>query len=295
MKVGFFTSTFSDRPVEEVLGFAVEAGFDAVEFDARSHIKSPAAVAATVKSAQDRGLFVSSIALTGNQLEPDLSKRADLRVETLEYAEAVADCGVQVFVIFPGRDPGLAEDDNYKIFADHANTLLAATAASKLSIAIENWPGPRNDYIVTTPDGWRRAFALIPDPRFGLEFDPSHLLRLGVDPYPALVEAKERVKILHGKDTSIDAERLQAVGYYGSGWWRYRLPGRGMLDWTKFLREAQGFGFDGVISIEHEDLDFGWPRKDLDARKEGERKGLEFLRKTLARLEPRVGEKGQTN
>ena len=115
----------------------------------------------------------------------------------------------------------------------------------------------------------------------GLEFDPSHLLRIGVDPFEALEGVKDHIKILHAKDTSIDAGRLQAVGYHGSGWWQYRLPGKGKLDWPKFIRQAQSYGFDGTISIEHEDADFGWPGKDLAARKEGERLGLSFLRNLL--------------
>ena len=91
----------------------------------------------------------------------------------------------------------------------------------------------------------------------------------------------DRVKILHGKDTSIDMAVLQSVGYHGPGWWRYVLPGRGLLDWRKFLSAARSGGFDDVISIEHEDADFGWPRKDLESRKEGERTALSFLSKAL--------------
>ncbi len=30
MKIGFYTSTFNDRPFEEVADFAREAGFDAI-------------------------------------------------------------------------------------------------------------------------------------------------------------------------------------------------------------------------------------------------------------------------
>ena len=162
------------------------------------------------------------------------------------------------------------------------NGLLAGTAGRRLQVAIENWPGPKNDFVATTPEGWRQLFGLIPDRRFGLEFDPSHLIRLGIDPYPALDGVKDRVKILHGKDTIIDTRRLQAVGYHGNGWWRYALPGLGLLDWPRYLRQARASGFDDVISIEHEDADFGWPGKDLEARREGERKALSFLREALA-------------
>ena len=282
MKIGFYTSTFNDRPVEEVVDFAKEAGFDAVELDVGGHIKTPDKVAGAVATARNRGLFVSSITLFGNQLEPDLVKRKELHARTRDFAEAIAAVNVPIFVIFPGRDNTASDDDNYKSFAEHANTLLAANPG--LDFAIENWPGPEDDFIATTPAGWQQLLALIPGKSFGLEFDPSHLIRLGIDPYAAFEGVKHRLKILHGKDTSIDQARLQAVGYHGAGWWRYRLPGSGLLDWKKFLRQAKASGFDGTISIEHEDSDFGWPGKDLAARKQGERQGLKFLRETLGAL-----------
>jgi sugar phosphate isomerase/epimerase len=205
-----------------------------------------------------------------------------LRGRTGDFVRAIAETKVPIFVLFPGHDNTASDDDNYKSFAEHANALLAATPG--LDLAIENWPGPHNAFIAVTPAGWAKLFALIPDRRFGLEFDPSHLIRLGVDPYSAFEGVKDRLKILHGKDTTIEPEKLQAVGYHGAGWWRYSLPGKGRLDWSKFLRQVKATGFDGTISIEHEDSDFGWPGKDLAARKEGERQGLDFLRRTLVAL-----------
>lgn len=277
MKIGFYTSTFNDRPLEEVLDFAKDAGFDAIEIDVGGHVKTPDNVGPAVAKARERGLFVSSLTFFGNQLEPDAEKRKVLRARTGDFAQAIGAAEVPIFVIFPGRDNTTSDEDNYKSFAEHANQLLAANSGSGLAFAIENWPGPKNDFIAVTPGGWEQLFALIPDKRFGLEFDPSHLIRLGIDPFAALEGVKDRILILHAKDTSIDTKRLQAVGYHGAGWWRYRLPGSGLLDWSKFLRLAKSSGFEGTISIEHEDSDFGWPGKDLTARKEGERKALKFL------------------
>jgi sugar phosphate isomerase/epimerase len=284
MKIGFYTSTFNDRPFEEVADFAKEAGFDAIEIDVGGHIKSPDRVADAVKVARDRGLFVSSIALFGNQLDPDLTSRDGLRKKTLEFAEAIGEAQVPAFVIFPGRDNSVSDTENYDSFSDHANQMIEATSSSALVFAIENWPGPKDNFIGTTPHGWQELFNRIKSPRFGLEFDPSHLLRIGVDPFKALADVKDHIAILHAKDTSIDTERQQAVGYHGAGWWQYRLPGDGMLDWSRFLAQAKSYGFDGTLSIEHEDAAYGWPGKDLTARKEGERKGLNYLRGVLAKL-----------
>jgi sugar phosphate isomerase/epimerase len=282
MQIGFYTSTFNDRPIEEVLDFAKASGFDAVEIDVGGHIKSPDNVGKVVKAARDHGLRVSSIAFFGNQLDPDVAKRRELRRQTAAYAGAVAEAGVPILVIFPGRDQMASEEENYESFASHVNDVLSSAPSGALSIAIENWPGPNNDYIATTPGGWEKLLSLVTNSRFGLEFDPSHLLRVGVDHYGAFEAVKDRVKILHAKDTAIDAKRLHEVGYHGEGWWRYTLPGSGKLDWPKFLRQAQSAGYDDVISIEHEDAEFGWPGKDLEARKEGERRALAYLRKALS-------------
>lgn len=266
------------------MDFAASAGFDAIEIDVGGHIKTPDRVEAAVALARSRDLFVSSITYFGNQLDADRAKRKALRERTAEFAGAIGEAGVPIFVIFPGRDDTASDEANYDDFADFANGLIAETHPYGLTFAIENWPGPKDNFIGTTPKGWQELFQRIGDPRFGTEFDPSHLIRIGVDPYQAMEAVKDRIAILHAKDTAINAESLQAVGYHGKGWWQYKLPGLGLIDWPRFLRQARGAGFDGTLSIEHEDAAYGWPGKDLAARKDGERLGLNYLRNVLSGL-----------
>src|SRR5258708_3628734 len=128
MKIGFYTSTFNDRPIEEVLDFAKAARFDAIETDVRGHIKIPDNVAPVVAKARDHGLFVSSITLVGNQLDPDPQKRRELRDLTATFAKAIDAVDVPVLVIFPGRDNTASEEVNYQSFADHLNGLLGDMA-----------------------------------------------------------------------------------------------------------------------------------------------------------------------
>ncbi len=278
MKIGFYTSTLGDRPIDEVIDFAAREGFDAIEIDVGSHIPAPADLGPIVERARAKGLFVSSVTLFGNQLEPDAEARAALRARTKAYVAAAVEAKVPVFVFFAGRNPDVSEDENYGDFAAWAKELLLASAASPIKLVLENWPGRDKNFIAVNPVGWRKLFALVDDPRLGLEFDPSHLLWQDIDPMAARKEFAGRIAILHAKDTVLDRDTIEAHGF---PWFRYVLPGRGMLDWRSFLAEARADGFDGVISLEHEDSDFGWPKKDLDARREGHRVALETLRAAL--------------
>lgn len=41
-------------------------------------------------------------------------------------------------------------------------------------------------------------------------------------------------------------------------WWRYRLPGHGVVAWPRYITALQEAGYGGVLSIEHEDVVWGW-------------------------------------
>ena len=278
MQVGFYTSTLGDRPIDEVIDFAAQEGFDAIEIDVRSHIPAPADLAPIVERARAKGLTVSSVTLFGNQLDPDPAARAALHALTKDFVRAAADAEVPVFVLFPGHDPDAGDDENYAAFAAFAKELLAETSDSPIKIVMENWPGPDKKFIAVNPVGWRKLFALVPDPRLGLEFDPSHLIWQDIDPMAARREFASRIAILHGKDTVLNREIIEK---HGNPWYRYVLPGRGLLDWKAFIAAARADGFDGVIALEHEDSDFGWPKKDLEARREGHRVALKTLREAI--------------
>ena len=62
---------------------------------------------------------------------------------------------------------------------------------------------------------------------------------------------------------------------YDKIWYRYRLPGFGTLDWRRIISELQIVGYDGTISIEHEDP--VWCGS-LDKIKTGMLKSQDYLR-----------------
>jgi len=40
---------------------------------------------------------------------------------------------------------------------------------------------------------------------------------------------------------------------WDTGWWRYRVPGRGQVDWNAVVDALYAHGFTGTLSVEHED------------------------------------------
>jgi sugar phosphate isomerase/epimerase len=61
------------------------------------------------------------------------------------------------------------------------------------------------------------------------------------------------------------------------GWWRYRAPGLGDVDWSRLIEVLREGGFDGVLSVEHEDPVWGGDEAKIKT-------GLEIAYRTLRPL-----------
>ena len=122
-----------------------------------------------------------------------------------------------------------------------------------------------------------------------LNYDPSHLVWLGIDPVEALRSCLQTGRVLHvqAKDIEVDSRCLTRYGVFGkavgrtrpedTGWWRYRVPGRGQLDWNRIVDTLYTGGFDGAVSVEHEDPVWGGTHTKI-------KKGLEIAAQTLRPL-----------
>ena len=44
-------------------------------------------------------------------------------------------------------------------------------------------------------------------------------------------------------------------------WWLYRLPGLGSIAWNEFFTVLQRAGYQGAMSLEHEDPLYGSPNR----------------------------------
>jgi len=137
------------------------------------------------------------------------------------------------------------KEDFPKVF----NLLVDKAGEHGSKIALENWYATNLQGL----DHFQTAFETIPDKTLGLNFDPSHLSWQQIDYIEAVHRFGERIYHTHAKDTEILQYKLRQVGVLGRGWWRYRIPGWGSIDWHAYLTALKEIKYDYVLSIEHED------------------------------------------
>lgn len=169
------------------------------------------------------------------------------------------------FTVMLPEDPNLPRADNFRHMVAGYALLQDSLLAAQARIVIEGWPGP--GALCCTPETYRSFFEACPAPCFGINYDPSHLLRMGVDPIRFLQEFKNRVFHMHGKDTELFPDALYEYGTeqppaffkgrgFGSATWRYTIPGHGSFRWIEAFRILADNHYSGRISIELEDADY---------------------------------------
>ena len=143
--------------------------------------------------------------------------------------------------------------------------------------SLDEWPGGTN--IAYSPALWRELFAIVPDENFGLNLDPSHLIWQMIDYERVVRDFAPRIFHVHAKDLEIDRDGLYEHGVMsaGRGWQVPRIPGLGEVRWDRFLAALYRAGYDGVVSVEHEDRDF-------EGSLERVQRGFEIAHRTLRPL-----------
>jgi sugar phosphate isomerase/epimerase len=246
-----------------------------------------------VKSALDQaGLEVGSIdgvgAVGGTKLlNKDEAQRADAVEAVKQQMTEISQLGGKVmFMCLVPEDANQSRKESFDIWKETFPDIVAKAEQEGIYIAIEGWPGPAPQYptIGCTPEMLRAMFEAIPSKHFGLNYDPSHYVRLGIDYLRVLSEFGERINYCHGKDTEILPEELYESGVlpatfgakygFSEGSWRYTIPGQGEVDWGKVAVRLEQIGYKGAISIELEDHRY-WG--SLEAEQQGIIKSVAHL------------------
>jgi sugar phosphate isomerase/epimerase len=309
VKLGVLTVLYADQPLEKVLDRAVALGLDAVELgtggypgtahaDPDALLADPAALARLREAVGSRGLAISALSVHGNPLHPDRDVAREHHAAwraTLRLAEALEVDVVNGFSGCPG-DGGSGTYPNWvtcpwppefgelleRQWTDVAIPYWSAEAElagrhGVRGIGLEMHPG----FLVYNPETLLRLRAAAGE-RIGANFDPSHLVWQGIDPVEAIKElgAAGAIFHAHAKDTRVDAANVRRNGVLDTKpyeralerAWTFRTVGYGHGEpaWRDIVSALRLVGYDGVLSIEHEDL--------LASRDEGLEKAVAVLR-----------------
>ncbi|MBM7568506.1 sugar phosphate isomerase/epimerase family protein [Paenibacillus sacheonensis] len=217
------------------------------------------------------GLGIGSVDVghTAQLLSRDEARRADAAEAAKREMSEIAALGSRVlFMCLVPEDRTLPRSEGFAIWKETFPAIVKHAEREGLYIAIEGWPGPAPHYptLGCTPEMLRAMFDAIPSKHFGWNYDPSHLVRLGIDYIRALGEFGERINHCHGKDTEILHDELYECGVleetfgakygFSEGSWRYTIPGHGEVDWGKVAVRLDRLGYSGAVSIELEDHRF---------------------------------------
>jgi sugar phosphate isomerase/epimerase len=203
-----------------------------------------------------------------------LTANESLRAERVAFfkktIDAAAVLNVPTVVTFAGSAygmhfygmPGVGDNhqsnrvsDNLRIFKEVYGPISEHAEDRGVRIAFETAGrgGPEGN-IAHSPELWDAMFETVPSPAIGLSFDPSHLVWLQIPNITDVIrQFGSRIYHVDGKDVEILWGRLARQGILGSSWWRYRLPGVGVLDWSAIISALRDIGYDDIIAIENED------------------------------------------
>ncbi len=265
MYVGLLTARFREKTLAEMIEWAGDAGFKALEVASKHIGLEGSDEDEKIRSLLEKtGMKLSSIAhYDGGCLKDPKRASKDLVKavgRALEFGTDVV-CAMSGLPL-DGKSKEESIDERFKAALGPG---VEEAEKRGVKIAIENWYATCFQHF----ELWDRAFDLVPSDSLGLNYDPSHLQWQEIDYLAGVSRYAKRIFHVHAKDVTIDRARLASVGCLAEGWWRYSIPGQGEIDWGRFVGELRSVGYDGVLSIEHEDRALG--------AEEGFELGLRYL------------------
>jgi sugar phosphate isomerase/epimerase len=291
MKLGVFTVLFSQKSFTDMLDYVKEAGVQAVEigtgnYPGNAHCPLDELLQSEEKRSQylheveKRGLTISAFSCHGNPLSPDeafAKKSHETFVKTVELAELMNVPVVNCFSGVPG-DSENAKYPNWPVspWPNEYSDVLKWQWEEKLIPYWRTWGQFAKEhgvkiglelhggFLVHTPYTLLKLREETCD-AIGANLDPSHLWWQGIDPVASIkiLGKAGAIHHFHAKDTYLDQDNINMYGLtdmqpYGAVQnraWSFRSVGCGhsVQDWSDMMSALRTYGYDYVVSIEHED------------------------------------------
>ncbi len=315
MRVGVFTALLANLSLDQVIEKLKALGVSTVELGTGNYPGDPhcklsmledkAALKEFKQKLEDNGITISALSCHGEPLHPDpkvAKANQEVSRKTILLAQKL---GVPVVIDFSGC-PGDSDKAKYPnwitcAWPPHFPELLAWQWERKVipywskrvkfaenhgvKIAIEMHPG----FVVYSPETLLRLREAC-GPNLGCNYDPSHMFWQGIDPIKAIRVLGDAIFHVHAKDTQIYDANLPMTGVLDTKKftgergrsWLFRTVGYGHDAgwWGAFISTLRMYGYDYVLSIEHED--------SLMSAEEGLSKAVAFLQNLVIREKPGV-------
>lgn len=308
MKVGVFAVLFGDMSLEKAMDYIKAAGCDAVEIGTGAYPGAPhcplddlvadkSKAQAWMKKITDRGLEISALSCHGNSIHPDaaIAKEHDaIFRKTIDLASMLGIATVVNFSGCPGDHPG-AKYPNWvtcpwptdfgeilkyqwnEVAIPYWKAMNGVLKSKNVRVGLEMHPG----FMAYNPETLLCLRGACGE-QIGANFDPSHLFWQGMDPVYAIRKLGKEGAIFHfhAKDCKIDEKNSKAIGVLDTKSytdelhraWIFRTIGYGhdAQVWKDMISTLRLIGYDGALSIEHED--------SLMSNVEGFKKAVAFLK-----------------
>lgn len=312
MKLSVMSPVLNAMGLDNAIKYLSSLGVDSMELgvggypgktlcDAKDFLDNPEKIEHLKNLLKENNLELSALCCHGNPIHPnkDAARAFD---EDFNNAVLLAEeLGVETIIGFSGcagdcensKNPNwvtCAWPPEYRQILDWQwNEVLIPYWKKKVDfckahginkIAFEMHPG----FMVYNPETLLKLREAVGD-IIGANFDPSHLFWQGVDPVEAIkyLGKENAIYHFHAKDTKIDSANTAVNGVldtknYGdvlNRSWLFRTVGygHGKQEWNNIISALKAVGYDGAISIEHEDK--------LMSPKEGLEKAVNFLKEVL--------------
>lgn len=316
MRLGVYTALLSNLPLNEALHYLQERDIHTIEIGCGGYsgvfhanpdilLNDQSALRQFKETLAKYEMEISALNCSGNPVHPQRTI-ANSYHQAFEKGVLLAEqLGVDTVITFSGC-PGGSESAQYPNWVtcfwppEIWHTILAYqwddvlipywqdaiqfAAKRKIKVALE----PIAGFSVYNPETFWRLHEAVGNDYLGVNLDLSHLFWQGADPQAVIRAFNRAIFHFHAKDTRMDEINLARNGvldykHFKAGKdrsWNHHTVGYGhdAIVWKDIIRNLRLVGYDGAISIEHEDT--------LASREEGLAHAIKFLREIILTEDP---------